>query len=148
MIERELKDSAPEVRLQQRQACSRPLVDAIFAWAQEQRPLPRSSLAQSIGYMQDLETGLRLFLDDPLVPLSNNECERMQRGLVLGRKNHYGSRSRRGTQVAAIFYTLIESAKQTGVDVRAYLHALTEKSLRQPGSILLPAAFKQPPETH
>jgi transposase len=32
-------------------------------------------------------------------------------GPVLGRKNHYGSRSQRGTEVAALFYSLIESAK-------------------------------------
>ena len=31
-------------------------------------------------------------------------------------RNHHGSRSRRGTQVAALFYNLIESAKLTGVD--------------------------------
>jgi hypothetical protein len=30
------------------------------------------------------------------------------RGPVVGRKNQYGSRSLRGTQVAAVFYTLCE----------------------------------------
>ena len=33
------------------------------------------------------------------------------RGVVVGRKNHYGSKTRRGTEVAALFYSLIESAK-------------------------------------
>jgi hypothetical protein len=39
----------------------------------------------------------------------------------IGRKNHYGSRSERGTRVAALFYSPIESAKLAGVEPRAYL---------------------------
>jgi hypothetical protein len=35
-----------------------------------------------------------------------NAAERGLHGLVLGRKNHYGSKSRRGTEVAAVFCTL------------------------------------------
>ncbi len=55
--------------------------------------------------------GLTLFLDDPRIPLDNNATERGLRGVVLGRKNHYGSRSERGTEVAAPFYSLLKSAK-------------------------------------
>ena len=47
--------------------------------------------------------------------------ERALRSVVLGRKNHYGSRSRRGTEVAALLYRLIESAKLADVEPRAYL---------------------------
>jgi hypothetical protein len=34
--------------------------------------------------------------------------QRALRGVAIGRKNHYGSRSERGTRVAALFYSLIE----------------------------------------
>jgi hypothetical protein len=61
-------------------------------------------------------TGLTRFLDNPCISLDNNAAERALRGPVVGRKNHYGSKSLRGTQVAALFYTLCESAKLTGVD--------------------------------
>ena len=37
------------------------------------------------------------------------------------RKNHLGSKSRRGTEVAASLYSLIESAKLCDVEPRAYL---------------------------
>ena len=50
--------------------------------------------------------------------------------IVLGRKNHYGSRSVRGTEVAALFYTLIESAKLAGVGPHTYLHAAINAALR------------------
>jgi transposase len=65
----------------------------------------------------------------PEHPLDNNATERALRGPVVGRKNHYGSRSRRGTEVAALFYTLLESAKLAGVDPRAYLRAAVHAAL-------------------
>ena len=58
---------------------------------------------------------LTCFLDDPRISLDNNLTERGLRGVVLSRRNHHGSRSRRGTHVAALFYSLIESAKLSGV---------------------------------
>jgi len=44
-------------------------------------------------------------------------CEEA-RGLVIGRKSHYGSKSKRGTEVAAHFYALFETAKLVDVDPR------------------------------
>jgi transposase len=49
---------------------------------------------------------------------------------VVGRKNHYGSQSRRGTEVAALFYSAIESAKLAGVEPKAYLRAATRATLQ------------------
>ncbi len=67
--------------------------------------------------------GLTHFLDDPRIPLDNNYAERGLRGVVLGRKNHYGSRSRRGTEVAALFYSLVESAKLCGVEPQRAIYS-------------------------
>ena len=102
---------------------SKPIVDAIRDWAIVQKPrvLPESGLGKAIGYMLGLWPGLTRFLTDPRIPLDNNATERALRGLVVGRKNHYGSRSKRGTEVAALFYGLIETAKLAGVEPRRYL---------------------------
>ena len=51
------------------------------------------------------------------------------RGIVLGRKNHYGSRSQRGTEVASLFYSLIETAKLRDVDPYDYLRDATHAAL-------------------
>ena len=51
------------------------------------------------------------------------------RGVAVGRKNHYGSRSERGTQVAALFYTLLESAKLAGVEPAGYLAEATRRAI-------------------
>ena len=69
---------------------------------------------------------LTRFVDNPALPLDNNPAERALRGPVVGRKNHYGSRSLRGTQVAALFYSLLESAKLVGIDPAAYLRTAVE----------------------
>ena len=49
--------------------------------------------------------------------------------MVVGRKNHYGSRSQRGTEVAALFYSLIESAKLCGIEPKAYLRIALRAAL-------------------
>ena len=102
---------------------SQPIIDAIFAWALDHhaKTLPESGLGKAIKYMLGLWPGLTHFLKEPLIPLDNNATERALRGLVLGRKNHYGSRSKRGTEVAALFYGLLETAKLVGVEPRRYL---------------------------
>jgi hypothetical protein len=52
------------------------------------------------------------------------------RGPVVGRKNHYGSRSLRGTEIAATFYSLVESAKLNGLSPRFYLRVAARAGLR------------------
>ena len=65
--------------------------------------LPRSDFGKAVRYMLERWHGLTRFLADPRIPFDNNAAERALRGPVVGRKNHYGSRSVRGTQVAALF---------------------------------------------
>jgi transposase len=117
------------------------IVDAIHAWAFRQRVLPESSLGKAIAYMLGLWSGLTRFLGDARIPLDNNATERGLRGMVVGRKNHYGSRSKRGIEVAALFYSLIEIAKLAGVNPKIYLLEATHAALTNPGSALLPHAL-------
>jgi transposase len=137
----EARISALERRAQIRRDQSAPVVDAIHAWAHQQRALPESALGKAIAYMLGLWRGLTRFLADPRIPLDNNATERGLRGMVVGRKNHYGSRSRRGTEVAALFYSLIESAKLCGVEPKAYLLQATRAALASPGTVTLPHAL-------
>lgn len=129
-VESESRDGPPEERLAKRKTRSRQAVLALQNWALSTPVLPESSLGKAIAYMGGVWDGLRVFLDDPNVELDNNRTERALRGIVVGRKNHYGSRSRRGTEVAALLYSLIESAKLAGVEPRAYLQTAVEAALR------------------
>ena len=127
-------------RLQIRRERSQLVVDEIFRLAQEKKGrLPeRSTMGKALAYLLKLRQGLRIFLHDPQAPLDNNHAERALRGVVVGRKNHYGSRSRRGTEVAALFYTLVETAKLSGIDPVRYLRTAMERALAQPGAVTLP----------
>ena len=54
-----------------------------------------------------------------------------------------GSRSRRGTEVAAIFYSLLETAKFWKIDPKAYLLAVAKTAVEKPGSVLLPEHYRE-----
>ena len=129
-----------ELRHKIRQQESRPKIDEIRKWAFEHLPntLPQSKMGKALNYMLKLWPGLTVFLDNPEVPLDNNAAERALRGVVVGRKNHYGSRSKRGTEVAALFYTMMETAKLSGIDARTYLRQAATRAIKKPGTITLP----------
>ncbi|OQX66423.1 MAG: hypothetical protein B6A08_20570 [Sorangiineae bacterium NIC37A_2] len=129
-VEREAKEKPPDEVLALRKERSLPIVLAIQKWSLEVEALPESSLRRAIAYMGSLWEGLRVFLTNPHVTLDNNATERALRGIVVGRKNHYGSRSERGTQVAAILYSLIESAKLCQINPHAYLESAIHAALR------------------
>lgn len=130
-------DSA-ELRRKVRDERSRKVVQRIRDWAIAQRSSPQSALRKAIDYMLHLWPGLTLFLDDPAITLDNNGAERALRGVVLGRKNHYGSRSERGTRVAALFYSLIETARLCGAEPRDYLLQAARAAIAAPRAVLLP----------
>jgi transposase len=135
LIERECEEKGPEGdddRRKLRHEKSRPVVDKLVEWFYRTLPkcLPESGLHKAIGYMVHMWPGLVLFLDDPRVPLDNNGTERGARGPVVGRKNHYGSHSLRGTEVAATFYSLVESAKLNDLEPRFYLRVAARAGLR------------------
>src|SRR5690606_31843415 len=136
-VERDAKTGPPEELLRVRRERSKPILRQIQDWALSTHALPQSGLGKAIAYMGSVWNGLQVFLDDPHVELDNNRTERALRGVVIGRKNHYGSRSRRGTEVAALFYSLIESAKLAGIGPHTYLRAAVNAALRG-GQIPLP----------
>ena len=47
-------------------------------------------------------------------------------------------------RVAALFYSLIESAKLVGVGPRAYLREATLRAVRNPGTVALARDLKSP----
>lgn len=151
-IERKLPRPGPEaseaerreildLRYRVRQKKSKPITQNLLEWAVEHQGvvLPESKLGKAIAYMIKLWAGLTVFLEDPRVPLDNNAAERSLRGVVIGRKNHYGSKSKRGTEVAALFYTLFETAKLSGIDPRAFVTLAANRAVAEPGAVTLPS---------
>jgi transposase len=108
---------------------SKLIVEEIRTWLIGQRFLPGSDIGTAIKYVASCWDGLCVFLENPQVPIDNNRTERGFRGPALGRNNFYGSHSARGTKVAAILYSLVESAKLNGVDPKRYLKSALTSAL-------------------
>ena len=143
-IEREIEgpfpgdESACAQRLALRQEKSVPLIEEIRQWAFSQGGLKRSNFGKAVRYMLKHWDGLTLFLRNGLIPLDNNAAERILRGPVVGRKNFYGNRSRRGAKVAAILYSVIETAKLNGIEPAAVLRQTARAAIKNPGAIVIP----------
>jgi transposase len=78
-----------------------PLLAKMKEWLLSRVTLKTLSIGKAASYTLANWERLTRFVDDARVPLDNNGTERAIRGPVVGRKNHYGSKSRRGTEVAA-----------------------------------------------
>jgi transposase len=139
-IDARAADLAERKRL--RSTESRAVTEKMKAWMQDATALKTTSLGGSIRYTLGIWGRLTLFIDDAEVWLDNNRTERGLRGPVIGRRNHFGSKSPRGTQVAAIMYSLVESARASGIDPIAYLTEIATRAQRSPGAVLLPADLR------
>ncbi|MEM8931725.1 MAG: IS66 family transposase, partial [Acidobacteriota bacterium] len=142
-IEREVEGTFPgdteaqTRRAELRRARSAEVVREIRAWAFTQGGQKRSSFGKAVRYLLKYWDGLTCFLDDPRVPLDNNAAERALRGVVLGRKNFFGTRSKRGAHIASILYSLIGTAHLHGVQPDGYLRRAALAAIERPGTVTL-----------
>jgi transposase len=125
-----------ERRSELRRNESAAVLEKLKSWLWNQAVLKTLSIGKAAGYAIANWERLTCFVENPLVPLDNNATERAIRGPVVGRKNHYGSKSRRGTEVAAILYSLVETAKLHDIDPAKYLLEAVRAVDR--GELLLP----------
>jgi len=105
-------------------------------WLLARRTLKTTGLGAPVNYTLKSSHHLQRFTTDARIWLDNNVTERSLRGPVVGRRNHFGSKSKAGTQVAAVFYTLMETAKVRGVDPAKYLREAVLAA--RAGRVLLP----------
>jgi transposase len=138
-------DGDPARLAELRRSESVAVLEALKAWLWDQAALTSLSIGKAAAYTVANWDRLTRFVEDARIPLDNNATERALRGPVVGRKNHYGSKSRRGTEVAATLYTILETAKLHGVNPAAYLAAAIAAADR--GVTLLPWEFAAATET-
>lgn len=102
----------------------------------------KSQMGTAYGYFLNNYVGLTVFLTNPLVPIDNNGSERLLRSHVVGRKTWYGTHSRRGAEVAAVHFTIVETCKLNGVNPRAYYLDAIDRIHRE-RELLTPRQYKQ-----
>ena len=128
-IERDLHDATPEERYQKRLELSRPVLDAFSAWLKIQLPrvLPKSALGEAIRYCRNQWDKLETFLLDGRLEIDNNRSERSIKPFVIGRKGWLFSNTPRGARASAVIYSIVETAKENGLNPFQYLCYLFEQ---------------------
>jgi len=101
------------------------------------RELKGSKLKESqkkiLNSMKRHWPGLTLFLKDPRIPLHNNRAERLLRNAVILRKNSYGSGSEWAGEMAAKFFSIIQTWLINGLDPQALLLDYFNECAKTPG---------------
>jgi hypothetical protein len=128
-IEAEIRGTSAENRRAVRTARSRPIVEALHVWLQQQVPrLPGGSdLARAMRYALRHWEGLTAFLDDGRIEMDTNVVERAIRPVTLNRKNALFAGSDGGARHWAIAMTLIGTAKLNGIEPMAWLTDVLER---------------------
>ena len=150
-IEAEIRGRGSEERRAERQARTRPLVDAMRPWLEHSlaRVPGGSAIAQAMRYGLSRWEGLGRFLDDGRIEIDTNTVERSIRPIALNRKNALFAGSDEGGANWAIIASLIETAKLNGVNPHAWLaDTLTKLVNRWPASRideLMPWAYAKIP---
>ncbi len=89
--------------------------------------LPKSTFGQAISYCLGQWEKLTAFLQDGRLELDNNRSERSIKPFVIGRKNWLFANTPRGARASAIIYSIVETAKENGLNPFQYLCYLFEK---------------------
>ena len=102
---------------------AKPVLDALLSWANEMqaKTAPKSALGRAIHYLLEQWLHLTRYLEDGRLELSNNRAERSIKPFVMGRKNWLFANTPGGAQASAMIYSLIETAKENGLDPYRYL---------------------------
>ena len=108
-----------EKRLEQ----AKPVLDALLSWANEMqaKTAPKSAMGRAIHYLLEQWPYLIRYLEDGRLELSNNRAERSIKPFVMGRKNWLFANTPGGAQASSVIYSLIETAKENGLDPYRYL---------------------------
>jgi hypothetical protein len=119
---------SPAERLRRHQQESRPVMDELHGWLQQQFAEklvePNSSLGKAISYMLKRWDKLTLFLRVAGAPLDNNLCEQALKMAIRHRKNSLFYKTMRGAEVGDLYMSLIHTCYLCDGDPIHYLTAL------------------------
>ena len=122
-VEREIKGRPPDERNAVREEKSLLIIDELKVYfdAIQGKVSGKSPLAGAIRYALKRWDALQTFIHDGTVEIDNNIAERAMRPIALGRKNYLFAGSDRGGEIAATFYSLLETCKLNNINPQEYL---------------------------
>ena len=120
-IERDFAKLITEERFAKRQELSKPVFAEFYKWIATLNPPPKTGLYTAVVYARNQRKYLERYLEDGRLEISNNRAERSIKPFVIGRKNWLFANTPRGAKASAILYSIIETAKENGVNPYEYL---------------------------
>ena len=120
-IEQEIADKTAEERYEERLRQAKPVLDAMFAWANSRTAAPKSALGKAFHYLKEQWPYLTNYLKDGRLEISNNRAERSIKPFVIDRKNFLFANTPKGATGSAVMFSLIQTAIENGLDPYKYL---------------------------
>lgn len=112
---------APGKRFEERERLSRPLMNELYEWIGRLNALPNTLLGKAAYYAKSQRKYLERYLLDGRLEVSNNRAERSIKPFVIGRKNWLFSNTPSGARASAVYYSLIVTAIENGLNPFEYL---------------------------
>jgi len=134
-IEDRGKPMSLEERFALRQCEAKLIWDAMARWLEDAQErtrnviLPKSDFAKALQYVRNHFVELQRYLDDPCLPMDNNDAEQLMRQVALGRKNWLFAGSVLGGERSAGYLTLVSSAHRHDLDVWLYVKDVLDQLL-------------------
>jgi len=129
-IETEIKDKPPNEKLTQRHEKSKPIIDEIKKWLDDnffEAQKLGGTISKAFVYLNNQFSKLTVYLENGELSIDNNMAENHVRPIALGRKNWLFATSTKGAEALANWYSIIETAKANDVEPYHYLcHLLTQ----------------------
>ena len=127
-IEQGLSEETVQKRYEQRLKQAKPVLDAMFAWANSRTAAPKSALGKAFTYLKEQWPYLTNYLKDGRLEISNNRAERSIKPFVIDRKNFLFANTPKGARDSAIMFSLIQTAIENALDPYRYLTWLLRKA--------------------
>lgn len=120
----------PDDFCRQRREQAEPVLSGFLAWLHKKADevVPSSMLGTAVRYTLNEWTALVRYLDRVEISPDNNATERAVKTFVIGRKNWMMSGSPRGAAASCAIFSLVETAKQNGLEPFAYLHYVFQQA--------------------
>ena len=128
-IERSAKPLSADQRRERRQARAAPVWDAFMAWAKRMHGegVRDARTREALEYLIRHEEGLRRYLEDGRLPISNILSEHVAKTVAVARRNFLFADTPAGAAASAMVYSVIESAKANGRNVLKYLTVVLDE---------------------
>ena len=120
-IENEISNLPPQERLRKRKELAEPILKEFHDWVFRLNAAPKSLLGKAVQYTRKYWPHLLNYLQDGRLEISNNRAERSIKPFVMGRKNFLFANVPKGAEASAVIYSMVETAKENGLDPYRYL---------------------------